>query len=430
MKQIIIIFLLISTINQLNAEAPRDPFVVIRVNGIEYKSGSYIDVRPGERLTIEAVLMGGRRDYCSNPQQYANVGQNTTITAQGEDGMSFYIGDATFRGTWSLLSENATFTGGSEVGITPSAANGIKRNIAEIEIPQSGYAQVYVTIDMKTEWNYERYTQAGRTEKNESNTGKGTFYFKIQQEEGVWYSSANLKAKGIENFSVRNSLDQVQRFYDEIGQQLKNKNFSNIDMYVNNLKNSISDLKSVIDEEKNKDSNFECDVTFIGLPTSETMKHIKAFETISVKWKEQYLICQDNVSRINQMLLDVRTGLSTNILRSVFKNYINWGTSIPTGFPDFLTLYDPSSTLTIVSMPAKVMGWWEEANNDASILKNQFQTIQMLSTLQNFYMDRMTYSVDERQKVHDVLNELEPVKEIHSQMLSYFSGIGWANVTY
>jgi len=430
MRQIFIIFLLILSSLILNAKAPRKPFVVLRINGKEYKSGSYIDVRPGEIIEIEAVLLGGRRDYCANPQVYANVGANTTITSQGENGMSFYIGDGTFRGTWSLTSEKAVFSAGTGAIITPVAATGNKNNIAKIEIPKSGYGQVFITVNMTTDWHYVRFTQAGRSEQNETNKGKGTFYFKIQQEEGVWYSSANLSAKGVENFSVRNSLDRVQRSYDDIKQQILNKNFSNIDMYVNNLKNSVSDLKSTIENEKSKDANFECEVTFIGLPTTETMKHIKAFETLSVKWREQYLICQDNVSKINDMLLKVRTGLSTNILRSVFKNYINWGTSIPTSYPDFLTLYDPSSALTVASLPAKVMGWWTDANNDASILKNQFQTIQMLSTLQNFYMDRMTKSVDERQKVQDLIRDLEPVKQLDSQLKNYFMSQTWANFQY
>lgn len=411
-----------------SAESPRDPFVVIRINGVEYKSGDYITVRPGERLTVEAVLMGGRRDYCSDPQKYANVGNNTVITGQGEDGMSFYIGDATFRGTWSLTSEKALFTGGSEVQISVSPANGKKDNQAVIEIPKSGYGQVFITVNITTDWFYERYTQAGRTEQTDANTGKGTFYFKIQSEEGVWYSSANLTAKGVENFSVRNSLDQVQRSYDEIYQQLLKKNYSNIDMYVGNLKNSVSSLKSVIDDEKKKDSKFECEVTFIGLPTSMTMNHLKSLETLSIKWKEQYLICQQNVTKINDMLVGAKDGFSSNVLKSVFKNYINWGTSIPTSYPDFLTLYDPSSVLSVVSLPGKVMGWYEEANNDATILQNQIQTIKMLSTLQKFYMDRMTESVTERQKVQDLVNEMAPVKKLDGELKTYFSGLSWAKV--
>ncbi|HPG73814.1 MAG TPA: hypothetical protein PLM49_05940, partial [Bacteroidales bacterium] len=65
------------------AEQPRTPFVVLRINGVEYNEGAEIRVRPGEKIQVEAVLMGGRRDYCSNPNTYANVGKNTVIESQG-----------------------------------------------------------------------------------------------------------------------------------------------------------------------------------------------------------------------------------------------------------------------------------------------------------------------------------------------------------
>jgi len=414
----------------LKAESPRKPFVVLRINGTEYKAGDIINVRPGERISVEAVLLGGRRDYCSNPQKYANMGKTTVITNQGEDGMSFYIGDGTFRGSWSLVTEIANFSGGTDVIITSpnSNPNSQKQNSAVIEIPQSGFGQVYVKIKVTTNWNYIRNTQAGRSEKNETNEGSETFYFKIESEDGVWYSSANLTAKGVENFSVRNSLDAVQKSYDDIYNQMIAKNFSNINMYVNNLKSNISSLKSVIDREKSADPDFECDVTFIGLPTSLTMKHIQSMETLGTKWKELYLISQENVTKINDMLLKVRNGLSSNVLKSVFKNYINWGTSIPTGAVDFLTLYDPSSVLTAVALPGKVMGWWQDANSDATILQNQFETIKMLSSLQHFYMDRMTSCVDERKKIQEILNELKPVKNIHQDLQNYFATISWATV--
>lgn len=422
-----ILFLLIS-IGFLNADNPRTPYVVLKVNGTEYKSGEAINVRPGERITVEAILMGGKRDYCSNPQKYANVGKNTVITSQGNDGMSFYIGDGTFRGTWSLTSEIATFTGSTDVKVTPMTGSNQKKTEAIIEIPQSGYGQVYIKVKVQSKWHYVRNTQAGKTEQDETNDGDGTFYFKIELEDGVWYSSANLTAKGTENFSIRNSLDAVQRSYDDIYNAILKKEFSNMNMYVSNLKSTISSLKTTIEQEKAKDANLQCDVTFIGLPTSIAMKNINSLETMSVKWKELFMISQENVSRINDMLLKVQMGFSSNVLKSVFKNYINWGTSIPTSATDFLTLYDPSNVIGAVALPGKVMSWWEDANSDASVLQNQSQTIKMLSELRNFYMERMTKSVEERKQIEQVLTELKPVKLLHEELKTYFAGISWATV--
>jgi hypothetical protein len=407
---------------------PRKPFVVLRINGKDYKQSEKIEVRPGERLELEAVLLGGRRDYCSNPQKYANVGRNTVIQSSGEDGMSFYIGNGSFRGTWSLVSERAIFSAGQGLRLVGTSGEGKKENKAEIEIPQSGYSQVYLKVKVNTKWHYVRHTPAGRREKDEEQKAEATFYFVIKSAEGVWYSSANLTAKGNENFSVRNDLNDIQSIYDQIYEKLLSKDFAGAKMYVSNLKSAINNLKATIDNEKQKNPDFKCEITFIGLPTSRTMTHLKAMETLSLKLRELYMISEENVSKINDLLLKTRTGLSANILKSVFKNYINWGTSIPTGYTDFLTLYDPSNTLSIVSMPSTFMGWWEDANKDASILKNQFMTIKKLSALQRFYMEQMNKSIEERKKIISLIKELSPVKEIDKDLRVYFSSLSWAKL--
>lgn len=427
MKKFLIICILIQTII-LNAEPPRKPFVVLRVNGKEYQAGATIDVRPGERISITAVLLGGRRDYCSNPQKYANIGQNTVIQSQGENGMSFYIGDGTFRGTWSLVSEIASFTSSSETKIIEQSTSQNIKNTAIVEVPKSGYGQVYVKVKVTTKWHYERYTQAGRSDQEETNDGEATFYFKIAAEEGVWYSSANLTAKGIENFSVRNSLDNVQQRYDDIYNKILKRDFTNMQMFIDNLKTSISSLKSTIDNEKSKDANFKCELTFIGLPTTLSMQHLQKLELLSNKWKEQFLIAQENVAKINEILPKIQSTFSANVLKSVFKNYINWGTSIPTGATDFLTLYDPSGVLTVTALPGKVLDWYSEASEDASILNDQVKSIKMLSELRKFYLDRMTKSNEERKKIVDLLTEIKPVKQLDADLRSYFSTISWATI--
>jgi len=392
-KYISIAFLLSFYVIIAQAEPPRTPFVVLRIDGKEYQPNGEIKVRPGQRIQVIAKLMGGKRDYCSNPDKYANVGKTTVIQTKGEDGMSFYIGDGTFRGTWSLTSESAKFSSAEGMIITP---NSDIKNSALLEMPKSGIGKIYLKVEGETNWHYTRYTQAGRTDTDEKNNGTSTFYFVIESEDGVWYSSANIVAKGRESFSVRNNLDQIQGFYDQIHANLIKKNFSGAQLQIDNLKNYVAELKKTIDDEKTKDSEFKCEITFIGLPTSIVMDHSNQLDLLGDKWREMYFITQANVSSINDMLLKVQEGFSANVLRSVFKNYINWGTSIPTGAYDMLTLYDPNNILGPLDMPRKVMDWWEEANGDANILSNQVQTIKMLSTLRKFYMERMTYSIDER----------------------------------
>jgi hypothetical protein len=334
-RSVLLIAALVAILTVFAADPPRDPFIVLKVNGKEYQNGAEISVRSGERVQVEAVLMGGKRDYCSNPQKYANIGANTVIESQGENGMSFNVNQGQFRGDWKLVDEKAVFSSGPEVGITTTGTGNIQRT-ATVEFKPGNYSKVFFKVNSTTNWHYVRNTPGGRTEQDEKNTGTATFYFVIESEPGVWYSSNNIKVKGIEDFSVRNNLDRIQEFYNLIEKALVEKNFSSAQMQWNNLKNSLGDLQTNINRAKEKDKNFECEVSLLGAPSDLSMDHIAKLNVLSEKWKENYLICSGNVQEINGMLLNTQLTFSSNILRSVFKNYINWGTSIPTSAEDIL----------------------------------------------------------------------------------------------
>ncbi|HNQ69067.1 MAG TPA: hypothetical protein PKN32_11865 [Bacteroidales bacterium] len=423
MKKIFLLSMVIFVANLLFAGIPpRDPFVVLRVNGVEYKADAEITVRSGERIKVEAVLMGGKRDYCSNPMTYANVGQNTVILSQGENGMSFEINGNQFTGDWKLVDEKAVFSSGPDVVITPSGSGAMQRT-ANVEFKPGNYSKVFFKVTSTTNWHYVRNTPAGRTEQDETNTTTATFYFVIEVDEDMWFSSNNIKATGTEDFSVRNNLDRIQEFYDLIEKALLEKNWSSAKMHWGNLKNSIGELQGNIDRAKQKDKNYVCNVTLIGLPSDVSMGHIKDLNTMSGQWTECYKICSDNYTLINEELLTNKLGFTENVLRSIFKNYISWGTSIPTSAPDILTIYDPKNIFTPLDLPRKVMGWYEDAQNDAEILKDQVGNIQYLNSLMNFYKQKMDNSVVEKQALVDIINELKPVEAMHTEMGSYISGL-------
>ena len=425
-RMLLFVLLCIPLVAVLAGDPPREPFVVLKVNGTEYKEGAEITVRQGERIKVEAVLRGGRRDYCSEPQKYANIGKNTVIESSGENGISFNINNGQFRGKWNLTSEMAKFTSGEKVKIEMITTNKNAQREAYIQIPQGDYSKVFLKVQSQTKWHYVRNTPAGQSEQDETNDGLATFYLVIQQESGSWYSSTNVIAKGIEDFSIRNRLDDIQKFYKLIEDYLKKKDFKNADMQISNLKNSIADIKKLIAEKKQKDAKFECEITFIGLPTDLSMDHLNKINNMSTKWKENFIISQDNAQKINEMLLNTQMTFSANILRSVFKNYISWGTSIPTGAEDILTIYDPNNIFGPLDIPRKVMDWYTTAESDASILKNQANNIKNLTELREFYLDRTKRFVDERKKLVDLSNELKPVSDKNQALKQYFSGLGWA----
>lgn len=424
-----LVFILITLLfysNVIAGDPPRKPFVVLRVNGVEYKEGAEIAVRQGERVNVEAVLMGGRRDYCSNPNQYANVGRNTVIESSGENGMSFSINNGQFRGTWSLSAENANFKSGEKVIIEPVALNKSINRQAHVQFPEGDYSKVFFKVKSETKWHYVRKTPAGTKEEDETNQGEATFYFVFSQETDAWFSSTNIVAKGKDDFSVRNHLNDIQKFYRLIEDYLKKKDYRNAGMQISNLKKLIADTKKLIAEKKQKDPDFNCEITFIGLPTDVSMDHLNKINKMSTQWKENYTISQGNAQKINEMLLNTQMTFSANILRSVFKNYINWGTSIPTGAEDLLSIYDPNNIFGPIDLPRKLMDWYTSAESDAGILKNQANTIKNLSELRDFYQDRTKRFVDERKKLMELSTELEPVKVKDQQLKQFFSSLGWA----
>lgn len=422
------ISILLSMIANLSSlgDPPRKPFVVLKVNGATYNENAEINVRQGERIKVEAILMGGKRDYCSDPNKYANVGKNTVIESSGENGMSFSINGGQFRGDWQLTSETAKFTSGEKVKIEMVTTNQKVQREAYIQVPQGDYSKVFLKVQSQTKWHYVRNTPAGKTEQDETNDGVATFYLVIQQESGSWYSSANIIAKGTEDFSIRNRLDDIQKFYMLIEDYLKKKDFKNVDMHIGNLKSTIASVKKLIDEKKQKDPSFNCEITFIGLPTDVSMNHLNKLNAMSQKWKENFDISQANAMKINEMLLNTQMVFSANVLRSVFKNYINWGTSIPTGAEDILTIYDPNNIFGPIDLPRKVMSWYTDAEEDAGILKDQANNIKNMSELREFYLDRTKRFVDERKKLTEIINELKPVETKNNELKGYFSSMGWA----
>ena len=141
----------IASLFSFGASPMRTPFVEITVNGVCYQSGANIPVRPGERLKITASIRGGRRDYCSMPETYANIGPTTEIVSKGDDGMFFTVqGGSQFRGEWKLFNETATFSSSGEVTIEHLPQQGVKQTGAFVTLPKSGISQTFLKVRVNT----------------------------------------------------------------------------------------------------------------------------------------------------------------------------------------------------------------------------------------------------------------------------------------
>jgi len=86
-----------------------------------------------------------------------------------------------------------------------------------------------------------------------------------------------------------------------------------------------------------------------------------------------------------------------------------------------LTIYDPRNVFGPIDMPRKLLGWYEESEKDASILKDQANVIRYLSNLREFYLKRGEGITKETQNLKKIIEELTPVQELHSEMENYLS---------
>ena len=426
MRLNILLFFLFSLITAASvAEKPRKSFIVLMVNGKEYRQGDEIIVRFGEKLSVEAILKGGRRDYCSNPQKYANVGRTVVIESFGEDGMSFDVNNGQFKGKWSLKEEFSLFTTSPKMSVTQTGRGAVQRS-AIITIPQSNISTILLKVKATATWHYERRAASGRKEKDDVNEASATFKLVVKQEEGVWYSSANVIAKGEENFTVRNELNEVQKFYDRIGQYLLKKDYSAANREIQNLKNYVGEVKRAINDAKQKNSSYKCDVTFVGLPTDVTMEYRFKLNLVFDKWKERFYISQANMSKINNMLLDTQMTFSANVLRSVFKNYISWAGYMPPQLQDVPGAL-ASDAIGSLDLPRQVMGWYLDAQKDAGILKNQVETIKKLTELRTFYLNNILNYTKERAEIKKLIDEYDTDKQVAEELKQYFKGLDWAS---
>jgi hypothetical protein len=394
----------------------------LRVDGTDYKAGSEIKVRQGERIIVEAVLMGGKRDYCSNPNTYANVGRNTVVLSQGENGMSFQINNYQFTGDWKLTEEKANFSSGPEVKIKSLGSGNMQRKV-ELEFTRGYYSKVFLKVNSTTKWHYTRKTPGGKTEDNETNTGSATFYFLVETTDSEWYSSNNIKATGQEDLSVRNNLDRIQKYYDAIEKAMLEKNWSSAETQWGNLKTSLGELKTNIDRAKQKNENYECEITLYNLPSTLSMKHVEDLKIMAQSWKDCWEICSENVLTIKDDLLSNKTVFTNNVMKSIFKNYISWSGQLPTSASSILTLYDPKGIFTALDLPNNIIEWYTDAQNDASILKNQVNNMKLLNQLHDFYKAKMDNSINERRALLNILQDLKPAIELHNKMGQYISGV-------
>ena len=383
------------------AADPMPPASVrLEVNGVVVENGARLPGRPGERLTLKARVFGARRAWCMEPAKYANTGKNTVIETSGEDGLSFNTGPE-FKGVWKVQTETASWLG----QLTDDLVADAKGNTASVTVPSKpgSYA---LQVKATASWHYERTMQGRRADQDEKNEAEASYTLVVEQGEGTWFSSANITASGSEDDDLRFRLQSLQQRFDLIGQQALDGKFELAGTNVGSLAETLATIRSRLEQLKKDKPGFVCTITFIGSPLEKGMKRVGALQKLADQWKTMHLIVSGNAQTINGLLLKTQLQFSNNILKSVVKNYLDWSSAIP-GAGDFFGAVPVK--LQGLLIPANVMDWYGNAEEDANLLKNQALSIKRLSELREFYQQRASDFVDESRKIHAELDANKPI---------------------
>ena len=409
--------LVFASLSLAAAEPMPAAFVRLKTPAGQIEKGGQITIRPGERMTLEAQVYGGRRAWCMEPEKYANMGRNTVIETRGEDGLSFTTGPG-FKGVWKLTAETVAWYG--QLGDALKSDAG--KNTATLTGPKNPGNYV-LSAKATATWHYDRYSQGNHVEQTEKNEAEATFTVVVEAVAGSWFSSANIVATGQPDDDLRFRLQNVQTLYDHVSQQLLEKKWDLARQGLESLKGTLANIKSRLDQLKREKPGYVCELKFLGLPSDKAMQRLQALQKMTEQWKAMNLIASGNAQKINQLLLSKQMGFSNNILKSVVKNYLDWGSGIPG--PNDLFGAVPAHLQGLV-IPSNILDWYTNAQEDASILKNQAQTIQQLSKLREFYLSRLKVFNQENQAIHDELKLNEPAKALDGQAKAMLSGTGFA----
>jgi hypothetical protein len=404
---IIIVIFLTSHLLFGQKEKLPDPFIELTVGTKTYKNSETITLRTSEKVDIKAKMQGGKRWWSMFPNKYANLGKTIVIESFGENGITYSSGTG-LRSIWSLKSEKASWWGQLNDGIK-SDPNG---NTAVLTAP-SKTGKYILTVKLITTWHLVRSTAAGgNKEEDVEEKSEATFSVIVEQGAGVWFSSANITASGDEDNDIRFRLQNLQNKYDIISDQLLKNQYNLAQSGLSGIKEELAIIKKRLDQLKKEKKSFQSEITLIGLPSDKAMKRLKTLKEMNEKWKNTSSMCGGNALQINQMLLNKQTSFTSNVLKSVFKNYLDWGAQLPNVNNLFGAV---PYQLSALIMPSDLMDWWGQANEDASILKDQIKTIAKLNKLRDFYLKRQKESLDEAKNIKKEIEKNQQVEKIDIQ---------------
>lgn len=118
-------------------------------------------------------------------------------------------------------------------------------------------------------------------------------------------------------------------------------------------------------------------------------------------WKALGKLATQSATTVNERLLATQEQLSENVLKSLFRSYLDWSGAIPGSPESLLALMGGAAEQIPWNLPSSVLAWRDAAKKDAAILENQAETIKQLTRLRAFYLERAERAVEELKRWHE-----------------------------
>jgi hypothetical protein len=247
--------------------------------------------------------------------------------------------------------------------------------------------------------------------------------FQIPLPDPAWFESDLLKVSGTRSFRLEQDLTRLDRYLHDVQANLNAGQVALAEKQVEVITEEIAAFAREHERELP-----ELRVTFKGLPSDQAMLRLQGLTQANQQWMRSRNIMNDALDQTEKSLEDLKGVLTGNVMKSIFKNYLNWSTSLPTDITAGLAEYSMSTAL--MDMPRSALGWMEAAETDSTILRDQFQRKQALEAMQEFYQKQRDAAQKETKRVVTELRRMQnsgliALDNILQHQLSTCPWAGW-----
>jgi hypothetical protein len=408
MKRLILVLVTIFMVEVVLGVQPlRKPFIQIKIDGKNFRNSDILTVTPGQQLTMNVDLEGGRRDFCKFPDTYADIASTAKILSRGENGLVYQMDG--IKSEWKLVDEKTSFD--------PDAFIQVKTlpnpNAYQIQVLSDNFSQSFLKILVKANW---QFTQ-NEIMLKEENLAESTIYFRIAGTSDVWFNTANTKASGMKNDLVAEKLTSVQAACDSMENNFYKLNFASVQQSVRTLQTAVTTLKTTIDEVKSGSPSYKTSISFIGLPSDNPFHDVNTLNTVKTSWTTLQPLVSDLRLKMDS-LPEQSSQESKDKLVNLIANYADWQYKLPENTFKLIQRYMPELNVDSIRIPGNIQVIAEE--------KTVTNYPQATRDFKAFLDQRIAQVPNEIQKINSTQSRLQAIRLFDGMLRSYFSSINWA----